>query len=149
MKTRTFILAGTATLALNFGAASAGPCTTEIDNLTKMLAAKDAGSGPTSGASDSTKSAGTTPAPQHPPTAIMGERTEDKATSPGDVRRQMQGQPTAAQQGQQGTTGMAEGSNYMSETSAALDRARALDQQGKEAECMEALRRAEQLASPK
>jgi len=144
MRTRTFILAGIATLGLGLGYAAAGPCTTEIDNVAKMLTAKDAGSGPTSGASGAMSPAGTTPAPQHPPTAIMGQRTEDKATSPGDVRRQTEGQPTAAQQG---TTGMAGGSN-MSEASAALDRARSLDQQGKEAECMDTVRRAQQLARP-
>jgi hypothetical protein len=144
MKTRTFILAGMATLALGIGPAAAGPCTTEIDNLTKMLAAKDAGSGPTSGASDAMPSAGTTPAPQHPPTAIMGQQTEGKAMSPEDVRRQTQGQPTAAKEG---TTGAAAGSaDEMGRASAALDRARALDQQGKEAECMESVRQAKQLA---
>jgi hypothetical protein len=142
MRTRTFILAGMATLGLGLGSAAAGPCTTEIDNVTKMLAAKDAGSGPTPGASDAMPSAGTTPAPQHPPTAIMGQRTEDKATSPGDVRRQTEGQPTAAQQGMTGRN------DNMSEASATLDRARALDQQGKEAECMDTVRRAQQLARP-
>jgi hypothetical protein len=145
MKTRTFILAGTATLVLSIGSAAAGPCTTEIESFAKMLASKDAGSGPTSGPSGDTQ-AGTTPSPQHPPTAIMGQQTEGKAMSPADVRRQTEGQPTAAQQG---TTGMAATSGDMSEASAALDRARALDKQGKEAECMDSLRQAKQLAGPK
>jgi hypothetical protein len=38
-----------ALLALGAGTATAGPCTGEIDNLTKLLASRDAGSGPTSG----------------------------------------------------------------------------------------------------
>jgi hypothetical protein len=142
MKTRIVILAGIATLALSVGSATAGPCTSEIDSVAKMLSAKDAGSGPTSGATGAAQS--TMPrSGQHPPTAIMGQQSEGKASSPEDVRRQTEGQPTAAQQG---TTGMGDASGNMGEASAVLDRARALDQQGKEAECMESVRQARQLA---
>src|ERR1700730_7311598 len=35
----------------------------------------------------------------------MGQETQGKATSPEDVRRQTQGEPTAAQQGTTGTAG--------------------------------------------
>jgi hypothetical protein len=59
---------------------------------------------------------------QHPPTAAMSEATRSQA-APG---------PAAL-----GNT---------SEASIALGRARELDQQGKEAECMEAIGRAKQLA---
>ena len=141
MKTRTFILASMALFALGVGSATSGPCTIEIDGLAKTLAAKDAGSGPTAGASGGTQSAAR-PSDQHPPTAAMSQETQGKATSPEDVRRQTAGQPTAAQQG---TTGAAAGPD----ASSALNRARALDQQGKEAECMQAVGEAKQLAGPR
>jgi hypothetical protein len=145
MKMKTFILAGVALFALGVGSASSGPCTTEIDGLAKTLAAKDAGSGPTAGASGATQSAAS-PSGQHPPTSIMRQESEGKATSPEDVRRQTAGQPTTTQQG---TTGAAAGPGNTIEASRALDRARTLDQQGKEAECMEAVREAKQLAGPR
>ena len=141
MKTKTFILANIALFALGIGSATSGPCTIEINALAKTLAAKDAGSGPTAGASGGTQSA-ERPSDQHPPTAAMSQETQGKATSPEDVRRQTAGQPTAAQQG---TTGAAAGPD----ASSALNRARALDQQGKEAECMQAVGEAKQLAGPR
>ena len=145
MKTKTFILAGIALFALGTGSAMSGPCTVEIDGLAKTLAAKDAGTGPTAGASGGTQSAGR-PADQHPPTARMGQETHGKAASPEDVRRQTAGQPTAAEQG---TTGAAARPGDRIDASSALSRARALDQQGKEAECMDAVREAKQLAGPR
>ena len=145
MKTKTFILGSMALFALGVGPATSGPCTIEIDGLAKTLAAKDAGSGPTPGASGATQSA-ERPSAQHPPTAVMSQETQGKATSPEDVRRQTAGQSTAAQQG---TTGAAAKPGNTSEASSALTRARALDQQGKEAECMEAAREAKQLAGPR
>jgi len=148
MKTQTLILTGVALLALGTGSANSGPCSAEIDTVTKTLAAKDAGSGPT-GAAETTGSvagAPSTGAPsQHPPTSIMKQQTEGKATSPEDVRRQTAGQPTAAQQG---PSGAATADSAM-QASSALARARALDQQGKEAECMQAVREARQLAGPR
>jgi hypothetical protein len=140
MKTKAFILANIALLALGVSSATSGPCSSEIDSLTKTLAAKDAGSGPTAGAAGGTPSA-TSPSGQHPPTSIMGQQTEGRATSPEDVRRQTEGQPTAAQQG---TSSAAARTDSPSQASSALDRARALDKQGKEAECMEAIREAKQ-----
>src|SRR5829696_5211347 len=97
MKTQTFILASVALVALGAGSANAGPCSAEIDTVTKTLAAKDAGSGPT-GPADTTGSVAS-PSSQHTPTSIMKQQTEGKATSPEDVRRQTAGQPTTAQQG--------------------------------------------------
>jgi hypothetical protein len=144
MKMRTFIAAGVALLALGVGPATSGPCTTEIDSVAKALAAKDAGSGPTAGASGTAQSPGTR-TPQHPPAAVMGQETQGKAASPEDVRRQTEGQPTTTQQG---TTGAAAGAGSATEASSALDRARALDQQGREAECMAAVGEAKQLAKP-
>ena len=139
MKTQKLILASMALFAFA-ASANAGPCTTEIDNVAKTLAAKDAGSGPTGSAAGGMQSAATSGS-QHPPTSIMKQQTEGKATSPEDVRRQTAGQPTAAQQG-----GTATKSETPMQASSALDRARMLDQQGKEAECMAAVREAKQLA---
>jgi hypothetical protein len=145
MKTKTFILATIALFALGVGSATSGPCTVEIDGLAKTLAAKDAGSGPTAGPSGATQPAGS-PSGQHPPSAIMGQESQGKATSPEDVRRQTAGQPTTTQQG---TTGAATGRGDTIEASSALERARMLDRQGKEAECMTAVREAKQLAGPR
>ena len=49
MKTITLLFGACALAALSAGTAGAGPCTTEIDNVTKLLASKDAGAGPTAG----------------------------------------------------------------------------------------------------
>ena len=137
---KTTLILATITLALGAGPAASGPCGTEIDTLTKTLAAKDAGSGPTAGTTGSTASTGSTQG-QHPPTGIMKQQTEGKAASPEDVRRQTAGQPPAAQQGAgggAGTDSMRAGN--------ALERARVLDRDGKETECMEAVREARQLS---
>src|SRR3954464_46148 len=117
MKSRTFILAGMALFASSVSSAIAGPCTTEIDGLTKTLAAKDAGSGPTRGATGRTQEP-TGASAQHPPPAAMSQETQGKATSPEDVRRQNQGQPTAAQQ----TSRTAMGTDKMDEVANALAR---------------------------
>jgi hypothetical protein len=186
MKANTFILASAALLALGVSSATAGPCTTEIDNLTKLLAAKDAGAGPSPGASATVGSTGAT-SNEHPATAAMSEAAKGTATSAEDARRQSAGQPTAGQQSTGGTqaqhpptatmsqavqgqaapvtTGehpptaaMSEAtrtqaapsasasSGKPSEATADLTRARMLDQQGKESECMEAVRQAKQQA---
>jgi hypothetical protein len=138
MKTGTQIVASTSMVLLVWGASSAiaGPCTTEIDGLTKMISAKDAGSGPTVGAVGQAQAPASSRV-EHPPTAVMNQETQGKATSPEDVRRQTQGQPTLAQQG---STGVATGVHKFDELRQALDRARALDAQGKETECVETVR---------
>jgi hypothetical protein len=143
MKSRTLILASMALFVSGASSAISGPCTTEIDGLTKTLAAKDAGSGPTSGAAGRTQEPAGSSA-QHPPTAVMRQETQGKATSPEDVRRQNQGQPTVAQQ----TPGTAVGTDKMDEAAKALARARALDAQGKEAECIDAVRQGKELTGP-
>jgi hypothetical protein len=179
MKVRTFILAGCALLALP-AAAGAGQCTSEIDNLAKILVARDAGSGPTSGAASgmgqhppttamseadkgsaasaaaeqsgkaqhpptaimnrettgsSTPSAPPEAKTEHPPTAAMNRETQGSAASPQDVQRQTQGQPTAAQQAQ----GQIVEAHSVASAMNALERARLLDQQGKESECLSAV----------
>ena len=45
MKTITLLLGAGALAVLSAGTAAAGPCTAEIDNVTKLLASKDAGAG--------------------------------------------------------------------------------------------------------
>jgi hypothetical protein len=183
MKRTALVLASASLLALSLSPAGAGQCGSEIDTFSKLLAAHDAGSGPTSGASGSamgqhpptiamsqadqagtaSQSAAQSEKMQHPPTAmmnrettgaapsatpparephpptdVMNKETQGSAASPQDVQRQTQGQPTAAQQAQ----GQASLSRDKSGAMAALDEARAFDQQGKEAECMTALGRA-------
>jgi hypothetical protein len=80
MKTKTFVLGGALAIVFGVGPATSGPCTTEIDALAKTLAAKDAGTGPTSGASGLTQS-GTAAGKEHPPTA----RDEPGHARPGDL----------------------------------------------------------------
>jgi hypothetical protein len=146
MKTRTHI-AVSASMVLfvaSVGSAIAGPCTIEIDGLAKMISAKDAGSGPTAGATSKTQ-APTSSRAEHPPTAVMNQETQGKATSPEDVRRQTKGQPTVAEQA---TSGVAAGDHKIDELTEALHRARGLDAQGKEAECMETVRHAKDAAKP-
>jgi hypothetical protein len=137
MNTRTFILAGTATLALGLGPATAGPCTTEIDNLSKVLAGKDPRSGVTSGAGGTQSPA--TPSAQRPSPPITGQQAEGKAASPQSMRLEAEDAPAPAPK----DTTDASAAN---EATAELDRARALDQLGKEAECMESVRQARRLA---
>ena len=77
---------------------------------------------------------------EHPPTAAMNAATQGSAASPQDVQRQTSGQPTAAQQAQ-GASG-----HDGQTASSALEQARTLDKAGQEAQCMDAVRRAKQLA---
>lgn len=91
MKMKRLILAGCSVLVLSTGAALAGPCdTSRAANL------KDAGSGPARTGDQTTGMAGNTG--QHPPTGAMNKSTDNTAASSQDAQRQMQGQPTAAQQ---------------------------------------------------
>jgi hypothetical protein len=88
---RQHILAGCAVMVLSIGNAYAGPCTT---------GGKDAGSGPTPGATGQTITTGSATTKEHPPTETMNNMAGDKAMSSQDAQRQQQGQPTAAQQAQ-------------------------------------------------
>jgi hypothetical protein len=92
MNARQVILAGCAAIILSIGNAQAGPCNT---------GGKDAGSGPTPGATgQSTITTGSADTKSHPPTETMNNVAADKAMSSEDAQRQQQGQPTAAQQAQ-------------------------------------------------
>ena len=90
MKTITLLLGAGALAALSAGTAAAGPCTTEIDNVTKLLASKDAGAGPTAGGASATTG-------QHPPSATMGAADSSTAASSAAAQSgQPQHPPTAA-----------------------------------------------------
>jgi hypothetical protein len=95
MSTKRFILAGCAIMILGAGTAQAGPCNT----VGKAASTKDAGSGPTVGNTGQTKGA-SKDVNEHPPTSTMNRAAGDVATSSQDVQKQMQGEPTAAQQAQ-------------------------------------------------
>ncbi len=129
---KTLLVAGTAFgLVLAAGAASAGPCSTEIDTLQKQLSSTDAGMGPTgTGQVAETGSK----LQLHPPTETMNQATEGKAASSEDVASQNTGQPTDAEAAQSGESGA---STAPIEAEASLERARQFDQAGDEAACME------------
>jgi hypothetical protein len=101
MKTITFLVGACALLTFPVEVAVAGPCTVEIENLTKLLASRDAGAGATAGAATNTtgqhpptaamgaadkgtaasSAAAESGRPQHPPTAAMNEATQGRSTS--------------------------------------------------------------------
>jgi len=89
-------------------------------------------------------SAGGSAKEEHPPTAAMNKETQG-AASPQDVQRQTQGQPTAAEQAQ-GNIGR---SHTMASAMAALERARMMDRQGNDAECMKAIGEAKLISGAK
>jgi hypothetical protein len=121
---KTLLVAGTAFGLALAGAASAGPCSTEIDSLQKQLSSSDAGMGPTGTGQIAETNL-------HPPTETMNQATEGKAASSEDVAAQNQGQPTDADAAQAGA------SAAPAETDASLERARQFDQAGDEAACMD------------
>ena len=91
MNTKQVVIAVCAVMALSVGSAYAGPCAT---------GGKDAGSGPTPGATGQTITTGSAATKEHPPTKTMNQVAGDKAMSAEDAQRQQQGQPTAAQEAQ-------------------------------------------------
>jgi len=92
MKRKPFILAGLISMVLSLGSAQAGPC----DNAGRA-ASNDAGSGPTVGNTGKTTTTGAA-SDRHAPTSTMNRAAGDVATSGQDAQKQMQGQPTGAQQ---------------------------------------------------
>ena len=104
MKTVTLLLGACALAALSAETTTAGPCTAEIDNVTKLLASKDAGAGPTAGGASATTG-------QHPPSATMGAADPSTAASSAAAQSgQAQHPPTAAmnQAVQQGSSSLAQ-----------------------------------------
>jgi hypothetical protein len=81
-----------ALLAFSASAAYAGPCST---------ASHDAGSGNVPGYTGKTTGSTAMDSKEHPPTSAMNKAAENVATSSEDAQRQMQGQPTAADQSRQ------------------------------------------------
>jgi hypothetical protein len=145
MSPKILVLASLTFLGSGASTAYSATCADEIEGFTKALASKDAGSGPTTGSRGEAQAPSANNA-QHPPTAVMGEETKGKATSPEDVRRQTQGRPTAAQQGAAGTSSS---NDKADRADTALQRARSLQAQGKEAECIDAVRQGKELMEAK
>jgi hypothetical protein len=97
MTAKQLILTGCAVMALSVGAAQAGPCNT-AGNSANM---QDAGAGPTPGnTGQTTGTAIGTSTNQHAANSTMNRAAGDVATSSQDAQKQMQAQPTAAQQAQ-------------------------------------------------
>jgi hypothetical protein len=97
MNTKQIILAGCAVLAISVGTAQAGPC----DMTGKSASTHDAGAGPTPGNTGQTTGTATgTSTNQHAANSTMNRAAGDVATSSQDAQKQMQAQPTAAQQAQ-------------------------------------------------
>ena len=96
MNMKQLVLAGCAVLVLSGGTAQAGPC----DTGGKQANMPDAGAGPTPRNTGQTIGTGTSDDNQHPPTSTMNRAAGDVAASSQDTQKQMQGQPTAAQQAQ-------------------------------------------------
>jgi hypothetical protein len=95
MDIKRLILTGCSVVVLSAGTALAGPC----DTTGRTANLKDAGSGPTSQSTSQTVGVGNGNK-EHPPTSTMNRASGDVAASSQDSQRQMQGQPTAAQQAQ-------------------------------------------------
>jgi hypothetical protein len=98
MNAKQLILAGCAIVALSTVPAQAGPC----DMTGKSASSHDAGSGPTPGntGQTTTGTAAGTSTNQHAANSTMNRAAGDVATSSQDAQKQMQAQPTAAQQAQ-------------------------------------------------
>lgn len=78
-----------AVLAFSANSVYAGPCNT---------VSRDAGSGNVPGYTGQTTGSTATDSKQHPPASSMSKVSENTATSSEDAQRQMQSQPTAAEQ---------------------------------------------------
>jgi hypothetical protein len=91
---KQLVLAPCAAIILSVAAAHAGPCNTGGKS------AQDAGAGPTPSYTGQTIGSTGSANAEHPPTSTMNRTTGDVAASSEDAQKQMQGQPTAAQQGQ-------------------------------------------------
>jgi hypothetical protein len=144
MKLTLIALGAGAGCLLLAGSAVAGPCSAQIDQLTKQMAATDAGMGPTGGAGAMEQSganpvspSGTSQTPTTPATGTMNEASQNKATSPQDVQNQNTGQGTMADQAAQTAGGNQTASQ-------ALGRAKMFDQAGDEAARMDEVNKVQQ-----
>jgi hypothetical protein len=91
-RTHHVFLVSALVLGLGNAVSLAGPC-----NTSKSTEMRDAGSGPTPGNTGATVGTGSNPG-QHPPTGAMNQQVGTGPASSQDAQKQMQGQPTAAQQ---------------------------------------------------
>jgi hypothetical protein len=121
MPARGIALIGTGVLVLQIANAGAEPCSQEIMDVTKKLAASDAALGSTADKPTATLGAQKR---QHPRRSLLHEETAGEATSARDGQHQ---------------------SGVLFDASQALERARGLDAQGKEEECMTEVMNARQL----
>jgi hypothetical protein len=136
---KTLLAIGTAAgVVLAAAAASAGPCTTEIDSLQKQLSSTDAGMGPT-GTGGAAQGTIAETGELHPPTETMNEAAEGKAASSEDVLSQNQGAPTDAEAAEASRFGTAAG---QADALKSLELARQFDQAGDETACMEQVSKA-------
>lgn len=135
MKTTLIALGAGAGFLLMAGSALAGPCSANIEALSKQLQATDAGMGPTANAGGTAGTANPVspsgePQATTPATGTMNEASQNKATSAQDVQNQNTGQNTMADQAAGGSVG--------NQTAAAsLERAKMFDQAGDEAACLD------------
>jgi hypothetical protein len=167
MKMQLLLAAAGTALLLAAAPVMAGTCTDQISSLEKILSSKDAGPGPTNGsqasgqnssassseqlasADQSAAEGGSTPkAGQVPDTAgtPLMNQAQGKATSPQDVLKQNEGQPTVGDTAQAQSLGQSTqvaGSSPM-EASNLLKQAKDLDKAGKENECMAIIQKAKQ-----
>ena len=96
MSKSRFVIAGCAVLVWSIGTAFAGPC----DTTGRAANERDAGSGPATMGPGHQTTGSSRDGSEHPPTSTMNRASGDVATSSQDVQKQMQGEPTAAQQAQ-------------------------------------------------
>jgi hypothetical protein len=135
------------------GSALAGPCSAQIDALSKQMAATDAGMGPTQngGVGVGTTGQSTTANPMSPSaepqtpttpaTGTMNQASQNKATSSQDVQNQNTGAGTMADQASNATAATTAGGNQSA--MAALEQAKKFDQAGDQAACMDQVTKAQ------
>ena len=162
MKVSALLLASSALIVLGTGMASAGPCSDQIAELSRVTtggaAATTTGAISPAAGAPAGNVAGVGPAgtkPGESSEAGTGKQTADQrsgtkemsavagqiATSPEDVRRQQEGRPTASQAADQA-------SDRLPMAKAKLEQARVLDDQGKP-ECMALVNEARQAMEAK
>ena len=144
MKGRFLAFAAGMVLLLAGGPAGAGPCTAEIAKLEKALSKTDAGIRPvasSSAESNAAQGSGSGTMSGTGATTEMNAASQGNATSTQDVQNQNQGQPTAADAAQANEVAPAAGPT---KASATLQRAKELDQAGKESECMSTVQQAKE-----
>ena len=152
MKIKFIALGAGAGCLLMAGSALAGPCSAQIDALSKQMAATDAGMGPTDNGGTGVGTMGqstTNPVspsaqpqvPTTPATGAMNEASQNKAASSQDVQNQNTGAGTMADQASNGAAATTAGGNQSA--MAALEQARKFDQAGDQAACMDQVTKAQ------